>query len=225
MPEAETRLIAKYLPGLTGAEAGRGYLLYLPPGYTDQPDRKWPVVFFLHGSGERGTNLEAVKVHGLPKELNQGQVFPFIVVAPQLPLEERWINQLELLDALFAEILANYRVSTEQVYLTGMSNGGQGTWFWSTTHPERFAAIAPICGRSFPDRASQLKLVPIRVFHGAKDQIVPVEESTSMVEALQAVGADVRLTVYPEADHDSWSVTYANPDLYEWLLSHHRQVI
>lgn len=222
MPGAETRLAKKMGPGTDGAGTGLGYLLYLPPGYADQPDKKWPVVFFLHGSGERGTALELVKFHGLPRVIDQGQDFPFIAVAPQLPLKDRWIYQLENLDRIYAEILANYRVSSEQVYLTGMSNGGQGTWAWTLAHPERFAAIVPICGRSFPDPASQLKHLPIWVFHGAKDDVVPLEESNSMVEALQEVGADVRLTVYPEAGHDSWTVTYANPELYEWLLSHHR---
>jgi predicted peptidase len=222
MSKAETRLAKKRAPGTNEGKTGLGYLLYLPPGYDEQPDKKWPVVFFLHGAGERGSNLELLKVHGLPKLLEQVQDYPFIVVAPQCPLDERWINQLEKLDNLYAEILAGYRVLTGQVYLTGMSMGGQGTWFWSTTYPERFAAIAPICGRSFPDRASRIKHLPIWVFHGAKDPVVLLEESTSMVEALQEVGADVRFTVYPDLEHDSWSVTYANPELYEWLLSHHR---
>jgi predicted peptidase len=142
------------------------------------------------------------------------------VVAPQCPLDQRWPAQLEKLDKLYAEILADYRVRPEQVYLTGLSMGGQGTWFWSLAHPQRFAAIAPVCGRSFPNRAAEIKNLPVWVFHGAKDAVVPLEESTSMVEALQKSGSKVRFTVYPEAEHNSWSETYANPELYDWLLSH-----
>jgi predicted peptidase len=220
MPEVAARLVEKYLSGTNDPETGSGYLLYLPPGYAGQPDKKWPVVFFLHGAGERGTNLALVKVHGLPQEIQQGRDFPFIVVAPQCPPEERWPAQLEKLDKLYAEILADYRVRPEQVYLTGLSMGGQGTWFWSLAHPQRFAAIAPVCGRSFPNRAAEIKNLPVWVFHGAKDAVVPLEESTSMVEALQKSGSKVRFTVYPEAEHNSWSETYANPELYDWLLSH-----
>jgi predicted peptidase len=222
MPEAESRLTKNYLPGPAGTEPALGYLLYLPPGYAGQPEKNWPVVFFLHGAGERGSDLDKVKVHGLPREISQGQDYPFIVVAPQCPLDQRWIFKLKELDELYAQIMSNYRVLPGQVYLTGMSMGGQGTWFWTLAHPERFAAIAPICGRSFPEQAEKIKALPIWVFHGAKDPIVLLEESTVMVEALKIIGSDIRFTIYPEAEHDSWSITYTNPELYEWFLSHSR---
>jgi predicted peptidase len=222
MPETKPRLAKMTAPGKTRASAGLGYLLYLPPDYAAQPDKKWPVVFFLHGAGERGSDLEILKVHGLPKEIEQGKDFPFIVVAPQCPLNERWINRLGKLDLLFDEIMQNYRVEEKQVYLTGMSMGGQGTWFWTTSHPERFVAIVPVCGRSYPEKAGLIKTLPIWVFHGALDPIVPLEESTRMVEALRAAGSDGYFTVYPDIEHDSWSATYANPELYAWLLSQHR---
>jgi predicted peptidase len=199
-----------------------GYILYFPPDYEADPAKKWPLVFFLHGAGERGNDPEIVKFHGLPKEIDQGQDFPFILVAPQCPLEERWPQQLEKLDALFDTITQSYRVDLDRVYLTGLSLGGNGTWFWTTTHPDRFAAAAPICGRSYPEKAKLIKDLPLWVFHGALDPIVPLAESTKMAEALQAVGSDVKLTVYPDIEHDSWTITYANPELYDWLLSHHR---
>ncbi|MBN9392510.1 MAG: prolyl oligopeptidase family serine peptidase [Chloroflexi bacterium] len=199
-----------------------GYILYFPPDYDADPAKKWPLVFFLHGAGERGNDPEIVKFHGLPKEIDQGKHFPFIMVAPQCPLEERWPQQLEKLDALFDTITQNYRVDLDRVYLTGLSLGGNGTWFWTTTHPDRFAAAVPICGRSYPEKAGLIKDLPLWVFHGVLDPIVPLVESTKMVEALRAVGSDVKLTVYPDIEHDSWSVTYANPELYDWLLSHHR---
>ena len=222
MTDTKPRLAKLTAPGRPPNSTGLGYLLYLPPDYNSESNKKWPVVFFLHGAGERGSDLETVKVHGLPKEIDRGKDFPFIVVAPQCPLDERWIHQLEKLDRLFDEIMQNYRVEEKQVYLTGMSMGGQGTWFWATSHPEKFVAIAPICGRSFPEKADLLKRLPIWVFHGALDPIVPLQESTKMVEALRAAGSNVKLTVYPDIEHDSWSVTYANPQLYAWLLSHHR---
>lgn len=222
MAEAKTRLSKRMGPGVDGDDSGLGYLLYLPPGYDVQPDKSWPLVFFLHGSGERGTDLELVKYHGLPKVIDQGRDFPFIAVAPQCPFEERWMYQVAKLDKIYAEILANYRVKKDQIYLTGMSNGGQGTWAWALAHPERFAAIIPVCGRSFPEDAGRIKHLPIKVFHGAEDDVVPLEWSTKMVEALKAAGADVELTVYPGVGHDSWSMTYTRPELYEWLLAQHR---
>lgn len=220
MPETPPRFTSITPP----SEGELGYLLYLPPGYATQPDKKWPVVFFLHGRGESGNDLEVVKIHGLPKEIDRGQDFPFIAVAPQCPNVERWTDQLEKLDFLFDQIIKNYRVDDRRVYLTGMSMGGQGTWFWATSHPGRFGAIAPVCGRSFPEKAALIKHLPVWVFHGALDPVVPLKESVKMVEALRAAGSDVKFTVYPDLTHDSWSVTYANPALYDWLLSYHRQV-
>lgn len=222
MAEAEERLSKRVGPGADGSDTGLGYLLYLPPGYYEQPDKRWPVVFFLHGAGERGSDLEIVKYHGLPKVIDQGQDFPFIAVAPQCPTEERWTQQLAKLDRLYAQIMENYRVLPDQIYLTGLSMGGQGTWFWSTSHPDRFAAIIAICGRSFPEKAESIKHLQIKVFHGDTDDVVPLEESTKMAEALKAVEADVEFTVYPGVGHDSWSMTYTKPELYEWLLAQHR---
>ncbi len=196
------------------------YLVYLPPEYEADPLRQWPVVFFLHGSGERGDNLELLKVYGLPKLVEQGQSFPFIIVSPQCPASDRWPEHLYALDGLYTEIMANYRIDPAQVYLTGLSMGGNGAWRWAIEQPNRFAALAPICGWSYPERATRIKHLPTWVFHGAKDEVVPISTSEEMVKALRDCGADVRFTVYPEAAHDSWTETYANPELYEWLLSY-----
>lgn len=222
MSETKPRLVKQTATGKTPGSAGLGYLLYLPSDYEADSTKRWPLVFFLHGAGERGTDPITVKFHGLPKEVDQGKDFPFILVAPQCPLEERWPQQLDKLDALFDQITQNYRVDLDRTYLTGLSLGGNGTWFWTTTHPDRFAAAVPICGRSYPEKAELIKNLPLWVFHGALDPIVPLAESTKMVDALKAVGSDVKLTVYPDIEHDSWSKTYANPELYDWLLSHHR---
>ena len=128
---------------------------------------------------------------------------------------------------LLDEVVNRYRVDKRRIYLTGLSMGGFGTYYIALDHPERFAAIVPICGgltwwAGFHERVAALKDMPVWVFHGAKDETVPVEASQEAVDALRAVGNDARFTVYPEAGHDSWTETYNNPDLYTWLLCHSR---
>jgi predicted peptidase len=195
------------------------YLLFLPEGYEEKPDEKWPLILFLHGSGERGEELAKVKIHGPPKIVESKSEFPFIVVSPQA--RRRGWNP-DALKALLDEVLADYRVDPDRVYLTGLSMGGYGTWTLAAEYPEYFAAIVPICGGGDPKEAGRLKNLPIWVFHGAKDEAVPLSRSEEMVKALKDEGADVKFTVYPEAEHDSWTETYDNPELYQWLLSHKR---
>jgi predicted peptidase len=198
------------------------YLLYVPKGYGEKKSQKWPVMLFLHGAGERGGDLNLVKKHGPPKLIDQGKEFPFIVVSPQCPLNSWWPEQVDALVALLDDIESKYAVDRDREYLTGLSMGGFGTWALATRYPERFAALAPICGGGDRYLVSRLKNVPVWVFHGARDPVVPLQSSTDMVDALKRAGGDVQLTVYPEAQHDSWTETYDNPKLYEWFLSHHR---
>jgi predicted peptidase len=195
------------------------YLLYLPADY-EKDKKKWPLIMFLHGAGERGDNLNLVKKHGPPKMIAEGKSFDFIVVSPQCPNDLWWPEQTDTLINLLDEIEKKYRVDTDRVYLTGLSMGGFGTWTLAEKYPQRFAAIAPICGGSEQYAASRLKKVPVWAFHGAKDKLVPVERSQEMVDAVKKAGGDVKLTIYPEAEHDSWTQTYNNPELYEWFLSH-----
>lgn len=197
------------------------YLLYLPPGYGEK-EQKWPLIMFLHGAGERGDNLELVKKHGPPKLIEQGKNFPFIIVSPQCPRGIWWPEKLDTLVALLDEIESKYAVDADRVYLTGLSMGGFGTWSLACRHPQRFAAVAPICGGGQWFLANRLKNVPVWAFHGARDRVVPLDQSKSMVEAVKRAGGDAKLTVYPEAQHDSWTATYDNPKLYEWFLSHRR---
>jgi predicted peptidase len=197
------------------------YLLYLPKDYAKDKQKKWPVLVFLHGSGERGADLNKVKLHGPPKIVEtEKKDLPFIIVSPQCPDGEWWrpITVIALVD----EVLAKYRADADRVYLTGLSMGGFATWATACEFPDRFAAIAPICGGGIPYQAQMLKNVPVWAFHGPKDQAVPFQESVKMCSAVKQFGGDVKLTLYPEATHDSWTVTYANPELYEWLLSHKR---
>ncbi len=196
------------------------YLLYLPDDYSSKGE-KWPMILFLHGAGERGDDLEKVKVHGPPKLIEAGQELPFIVVSPQCPEGRIWSN--EVLIALVDDIVEHYNVDEDRIYLTGLSMGGFGTWSLSSAYPERFAAIAPICGGGMIIMSWPLKDMPVWVFHGAKDQTVPIEESERMVKALKKRGNDVLFTVYPDANHDSWTETYDNPKLFEWFLQHKRR--
>ena len=195
------------------------YLLYLPPDY-DKSSKKWPLILFLHGAGERGNNVEVVKKHGLPKLIAQGKSFDFIIASPQCPNDMWWPEKTDLLITLLDEIEAKYRIDTDRVYLTGLSMGGFGTWTLATEYPNRFAAIAPICGGSERYLAYRLKKVPVWAFHGAKDNVVPLSRSQEMIDAINKAGGNAKLTIYPEAQHDSSTETYNNPELYTWFLSH-----
>jgi predicted peptidase len=196
------------------------YLLYLPTGYS-KTKKKWPFILFLHGAGERGDDLNLVKKHGLAKIVEQDPAFPFIVASPQCPKDEWW--SMEALTLLLDDLERKYRIDRTRIYVTGLSMGGFGTWQLAFEHPKRFAAIAPICGGGIPNLTFQIAHLPTWVFHGAKDEVVPVEESQKMVDALRKRGGKPRFTIYPKAGHDSWTKTYENKKLYEWFLSHRRQ--
>jgi len=197
------------------------YLLFLPEDYGKQ-EKDWPLMLFLHGAGERGSDLQKVKVHGPPKIVEKQEDFPFIVVSPQCPEGDWWDEKLEVLTNLLDDIVARYDVDTDRIYLTGLSMGGYGTWALASKYPDRFAAIAPICGGGKRFMAYRLKDMPVWAFHGAKDRVVPLEESEEMVEAINDRGGNAKLTVYPDAGHDSWTESYDNQELYDWLLEHRR---
>ena len=197
------------------------YLLFLPEDY-GQEEKDWPLMLFLHGAGERGSDLQKVKVHGPPKIVEKQEDFPFIVVSPQCPKGDWWDEKLDVLTNLLDDIVTRYEVDTDRIYLTGLSMGGYGTWALASKYPDRFAAIVPICGGGKRFMAYRLKDTPVWAFHGAKDSVVPLEESEEMVEAINDRGGNAKLTVYPDAGHDSWTKSYDNQELYEWLLEHRR---
>jgi predicted peptidase len=205
------------------------YLVYLPKDYDPKGGRRWPLMLFLHGAGERGTNIQNVAIHGPLSLVKKGREFPFIIVAPQCPEGQLWENGPLL--KLLERVSKQFAVDTNRVYLTGLSMGGYGTWNLGVAHPDLFAAMVPICGGGETidvllaegERAGALKKLPVWAFHGAKDTVVPPEESERMVRALKKLGCrEVKLTIYPEANHNSWTETYNNPELYEWLLKHSR---
>jgi len=197
------------------------YLLYLPEEYKTSA-KEWPLILFLHGAGERGNNLEKVKVWGPPKIVEKDKNFPFIVISPQCPEGDWWtsFHQLEVLNTLVDNVVKNYNVDKSRIYLTGLSMGGYGTWALACEFPDKFAAIAPICGGGEPRVTRKIKHIPTWVFHGKLDNVVPLQESENMVSALKKYGGNVKLTIYPEANHNSWSKAYNESGLFEWFLEH-----
>jgi predicted peptidase len=194
-----------------------GYLLYLPENY-GKPTEGSPLLLFLHGSGERGSDLSLVKVHGPPKLIAQGQHLPFVVVSPQCPEKQQW-NAKRLL-ALLDNLESRYSIDRNRVYVTGLSMGGFGTWSLIAAEPDRFAAAVPVCGHSHPNGAQPASRVPTWIFVGDRDHVGLVGNSRGMVNSLQAMNADVKFTLYSGVGHDSWTQTYATPELYEWMLRH-----
>jgi predicted peptidase len=260
---ADTQSVEAFKRTITKT-VGYEYLLSLPAGYATAPEARWPLLLFLHGSGERGSDPWLVAKHGPPKLIRGDEPLPpptaaaetpappaetaaaheqrkaaavqlrkhFIVVSPQCPDGQWWDDDTVL--ALLDEMATRYRVDPRRIYLTGLSMGGFGTWSVGLKYPERFAAIVPICGGGRPDDARQaarekkpaLLSLGVWAFHGALDPAVPLAESERMIAALKEVGAtDVKFTVYPEAGHDSWTDSYANPELYTWLLEHVRPAL
>lgn len=203
------------------------YLLFLPRAYASDRAKRWPLLLFLHGSGQRGNDLKQLGFSGPLRVAKTSPDFPFLIVAPQCPDKEYW--SADVLISLLDEVAATYRVDRSRLYVTGLSMGGVGTWDLGTKFPEHFAAIAPICGggdtqliyEADARKRQALQSLAVWAFHGAKDNVIELAESERMVQALKAVGCrDVKLTVYPEAKHDSWTATYSNPELYGWLLRH-----
>ena len=195
------------------------YLLYLPDGYYDNPETQWPLLVFLHGSGERGNDLEKVKVHGPPKLIEAGKKFPFVVLSPQCPDSTDW--DISTLFALISHIASRYSVDESRIWVTGLSMGGGATWDLAMAHPTYFAAIAPVCARvnrNYPSRVNDIKTLPVWLFHGAADDVVLINQAAKMVSALKAIGNEVKFTIYPLSNHDSWTETYDNPELYDWFM-------
>lgn len=195
------------------------YILHFPDNYKKQK-HDYPLIVFLHGSGERGNDLSKLSIHGPLKYIEKGNKLNAVVLAPQCPEKEVW--DMDVLTTLIKEVVLKNRINHTRVYLTGLSMGGYATWELALKHPEMFAAVAPICGRinyTFLENIRNLKDKPIWVFHGAKDKVVPISNSERIVKALINVGANPKFTIYPEAGHDSWSKPYSNPDFYAWMLS------
>lgn len=198
------------------------YWQFLPSRY-DQGDEKWPLLLFLHGAGESGTDLEKVKIHGPPKLVVQRpEDFPLLVISPQAdgpaPYVDRW--NARLLAELVDHVASEYRVDTDRLYVTGLSMGGYGTIRLVANYPDKFAAAVAVCGGGWNNYAENLARVPLWFIHGDNDAAVPVEYSITLTKAIRGKGGQPRLTILENVGHDSWTTTYNNPQTYEWLLQH-----
>ncbi|MDA8020036.1 MAG: alpha/beta hydrolase-fold protein [Thermoanaerobaculia bacterium] len=201
-----------------GPKPDRNYLLYLPQTY-EETEEHWPLVLFLHGLEESGDDFELLKKHGPPKQADQGKQFPFILVSPQARVDEGW--DVDALGELLDEVEKRYRVDATRRYVTGLSMGGHGTWTLARRYPDRFAALAPICGWAPADTAQHLSHVPVWIFHGLTDTVVDPSESKSIARSLNSTGAPVELTLYPETGHvGAWEKAYHGDALWDWMLSH-----
>ena len=196
------------------------YRTYIPDHYSENDPDGLPLLLFLHGAGERGDDLTALTATALPKQLEEGLQLPFVTVCPQCPLGRAW-DERELL-ALLDRVITDYNVDQSRVYLTGLSMGGRGTWQLANLAGDRFAAIIPICPPFLWVNPDNFKDLPIWCFHGVMDSVVPITDSVKMVRLLRNAGCQVEFTTYANADHDSWTQTYTNPKIYDWLLSHRR---
>jgi predicted peptidase len=193
------------------------YWLFVPADYSADESKRWPLVLFLHGSGERGDDLELVKKHGPPKLLDSQPAIPAVVISPQCPLERRW-NAAELAK-LVESVANNLRIDRQRLYVTGLSMGGSGTWSLLAESPGLFAAAVPICGRGPLTRIDQIAKTPVWVTVGAKDRAQTVTNNIDMVSALTAVGGVAGFTLYPDLPHDCWTATYEDPAVWKWLLA------
>ncbi len=196
-----------------------GYVLDLPQNQKE----KFPLIVFLHGSGERGTDLELVKAHSPFTYKNLFSSQPVAILAPQCT-ENIWWDTNAVFE-LIQEIVSKYNIDTSRIYLTGLSMGGWGSWKLALEHPDMFAALAPVCGptdRMMIFLAEKLKGMPIKIFHGALDDIVPPTDSIEMYQALKKNNSNVELIIFPNDNHNSWDSTYSNPDFYNWLFNQHK---
>jgi len=213
------------------------YQVFVPSDWTSS--KKWPIILFLHGAGERGDDgLKQTEVGiGRAIRLDRSR-FPAIVVMPQCRKDQWWSTSpmddvaIQSLEAATKE----FRGDSQRTYLTGLSMGGYGTWYLAGKYPARFAALVPICGgilmpdlarkqdandvTPYTDAAKKIgSRTLVWIFHGGDDPTVPVTESQRMNDALKALGADVRYTEYPGVGHNSWDKAYAEPELFSWMLS------
>ena len=196
------------------------YVIRYPDGYTS--GEKCPVLIYLHGAGGRGENIDVIRNHKVFLLTEKHENFPFITVAPQC-YANTWFDIFEQLQAFIKMIYASDFCDRERVYLMGASMGGYGTWQMAMSLPELFAAIVPICGGGMYWNTPRLKDVPVWAFHGDSDPVVLPRESERMVFRVKQCLGDAKLTLYENTEHDAWTPTFNNPEVFEWLLSNKKE--
>ena len=195
----------------------RTHVVHLPAGY--DPGEQWPLVLYLHSSGERGDDLRQTHA-GLGLAIRRHpERFPCIVVMPQLPEEIWWTDDLRHLERPFHAALDQYSVDPRRIYLTGISMGGYATWIYGAAHADTFAALLPVCGGGNPEDYRALCTLPIWAFHGSEDDAVPPEESRRMWDMVREAGGDIRYTEYAGVGHECWDITYGDAAVIRWLLT------
>lgn len=195
------------------------YVKYLPKDYDSS--KKYPLVFFLHGAGERGDDLDVACRHGYMKHVREnGAEYPFIFVAPQCPDNKYWACYTESLIAFLDYISDSLPIDRERIYLTGLSMGGTGTWMLAMAERDRFAAIAPICGSGIYWYGEALVNTPIMIYHGDCDDVVPIQDSIAMLQSVNKRGGKAQIKVLYGVGHDAWNAAYQGDELWSWLLSH-----
>ena len=220
------------------------YQVYVPADYVTKAGARWPVILFLHGAGERGTDGLVQTNVGLGPAIRRAPGrFPAIVVFPQVPPDSQWVGTpAEAALAALAQTTKEFRTDPARVYLTGLSMGGHGTWYLAYRHPELFAGVAPICGwvadmdrfrgsvpvvpaesgAALPALARRLGKLPIWIFHGEVDEAVPVSGSREPAAALRAASADMRYTEFLGLNHNVWDGVYASEEFTRWLFAQRR---
>lgn len=201
------------------------YLIYTPPGYDEESEKKWPLMINLHGT-DRNVTVESLPYAFLPNLISSGKDFPMLIVNPMCN-KGSW--NVEILNNLLDDIIKEYAVDEDRVYLTGYSMGGYGTWEWAFENPEKFAAISPIAGCANPmdlKRIWRTRNTPIWIIHGENDIVVDKKCNYETVELLKQYGSDVKFTIYPDVGHklvDVWGKTLTNDDWYTWMLKQNRK--
>ncbi len=227
---------------IASSTAGSTYRVYRPKAWT--PEKRWPVIIYLHGGGERGADGILPTQVGLgPMVWKSNGEFPFVVAFPQADRPWAMPGMEQRVLTMIDEVVRDHGGDPDRVYLTGNSMGGFGTWIIGARHPDRFAALVPICGGVRPPRsvpvppesfarqpdpegavARKLGSMPVWAFQGAKDWVLSPDNTRRLVAALRATGGDVRYTEYPDLGHNAWDRAYADPALYTWMLSQARKL-
>jgi predicted peptidase len=201
------------------------YVVFVPHAYAG--DKEYPLILFLHGSGERGDDGEAPVKQGIGNAITfkgGDKKFPFFVVFPQCRAKGSWHAGKPDADravAILDDVQKSYKIDGKRIYLTGLSLGGHGTWSLAAAHPDRWAAIVPICGSGDIATADKIKDIPCWAIVGDKDGVV--EKMRAMVEALKKAGGQPRYSEFPYVGHNSWDAAYVTPELYSWLLLQKRK--
>ena len=199
------------------------YVKYLPKDFDE--NKKYPLVFFLHGAGERGDDLDLAVKHGYMKHVREeGREYPFIFIAPQCPKKKYWGCFTESLLAFLDDICETLPIDRDRVYLTGLSMGGTGSWMLAMADPDRFAALAPICGTGIYWNTECLKNLPIYVYHGDADSLVPISESINMISSVNKKGGHAQIKILYGVAHSAWEQAYSDDSFLDWMLQQKRVV-